>query len=65
MPKPLTIQIPEPDQDGDCSSFCPLRHAEYDRLANPQNVTCARDLEIGGSEKPYIKPGPKCPQYKE
>ncbi len=67
--KPLTIQIPEPDRNGDCSSACPLRSAEYEQDGETGfggtliQTNCSGDLERSGSKVPFIRPGPKCPQY--
>jgi hypothetical protein len=50
--KNLTIQIPEPADDGACSSLCPL--------CDGVTGSCNEGLGIGNWP---TKPGPECPQY--
>ncbi len=57
--KPLTIEIPEPNRDGDCSALCPLYHALYGRVCGVEF-----SLRYGGVAFPYGRPGPGCPQFK-
>ena len=53
--KPLTIQVPKPDEDGRCNRACELYDDDYD--------ACFMDYEINEYPSQYSKPGPGCPWY--
>ena len=54
--KPLTVMVPEPNQDGLCSESCPLlRKGRYER--------CRLLMHRGGRYDNRSYPGKGCPQH--
>jgi hypothetical protein len=56
--QPLTIYIPKPEPNGECSTSCPALYYDYDDINQ-----CALHLhKYRLSFWDPLKPGPECPQ---